>query len=63
MLDMGFKQDVDAILEFMKDECETFPQVLLFSATVPDWVRQISRSYLKPNSKTIDLAKNLKDKT
>ena len=63
MLNMGFKEDVDKILANIKNECAAMPQFLLFSATVPSWVRNLAQTYLKPNWKTIDLAKNLKDKT
>ena len=60
---MGFKEDVDKILESIKRECSEMPQFLLFSATVPHWVRNLANTYLKSNWTTIDLAKNLKDKT
>lgn len=39
------------------------PQFLLFSATTPPWIKNLAREYLKPDWKTIDLAKDLKDKT
>ena len=63
MLNMGFKEDVDKILSNIKQECSDMPQFLLFSATLPSWVRDLAKTYLKPNWSTIDLAKNLKDKT
>ncbi len=43
MLNMGFREDLDSILENTPEEKKT----LLFSATMPDGVRRISNSYLK----------------
>lgn len=43
MLNMGFKDELDAILSDTPDDKQT----LLFSATMPDEVRQISKKYLK----------------
>ena len=43
MLNMGFREDLDSILENTPQEKRT----LLFSATMPDGVRRISNSYLK----------------
>jgi ATP-dependent RNA helicase DeaD len=46
MLNMGFREELDAILETTPDEKQT----LLFSATMPDGVRHIAQNYLhKPN--------------
>ena len=43
MLDMGFQEDVDAILEYMPEDKNT----LLFSATMPAEVEQILNKYMK----------------
>ncbi len=43
MLNMGFRDDMDAILENTPAEKQT----LLFSATMPDGVRHISKDYMK----------------
>lgn len=43
MLNMGFREDLDAILETTPKEKQT----LLFSATMPQGVRQISKRYMK----------------
>jgi len=43
MLDMGFQEDVDAILEYMPESKNT----LLFSATMPAEVEQILNKYMK----------------
>jgi len=37
--------------------------VLLFSATIPRWVRTVAEEYLSRGYDTIDLAQNLKNKT
>lgn len=63
MLKLGFKEDVDKILKSIKQEVTTDHQFLLFSATVPRWIKDMANDYLKPNWKMIDLAKDLKDKT
>ena len=46
MLDMGFKEDVDWILDCVHETVIEQPQFLLFSATVPDWVKSMARDYL-----------------
>jgi len=64
MLKLGFKEDVDRILATVKDSVEGGDlQFLLFSATVPRWIKEMAGQYLKPSWKMIDLAKDLKDKT
>jgi ATP-dependent RNA helicase DeaD len=42
MLDMGFAPDVEAILR----HCPAQRQTLLFSATMPDWVRRIANRHM-----------------
>lgn len=50
MLDMGFQEDVDSILQTMPKEKHT----LLFSATMPDQVERILNKYMnKPIVKTV----------
>jgi len=63
MLKMGFKEDVDQILSHVKEQNKEIPTFLLFSATVPRWIKDLASHYLKPNWKMIDLAKDLKSKT
>ncbi|GAA0155965.1 RNA helicase [Lithospermum erythrorhizon] len=60
MLRMGFVDDVELILGKVEDASKV--QTLLFSATLPDWVKQISRKFLKPDKKTADLVGNEKMK-
>ena len=51
MLDMGFKEDMDWILEQVTNPER---QTMLFSATLPDWIRRLSRQYLR-DPVTVDL--------
>ncbi|XP_021765236.1 DEAD-box ATP-dependent RNA helicase 7-like [Chenopodium quinoa] len=60
MLKMGFMDDVKLILEKVDDFNKV--QTLLFSATLPNWVKEISRTFLKPAKKTIDLVSDQKMK-
>ncbi|XP_015877985.2 DEAD-box ATP-dependent RNA helicase 7 [Ziziphus jujuba] len=60
MLRMGFVEDVELILGKVEDVSKV--QTLLFSATLPDWVKDISSRFLKPNKKTVDLVGNEKMK-
>jgi len=54
MLDMGFSEDVEKILSSAYDlttrENGKKPQTLLFSATVPSWVRNIANKYLESSN-------------
>lgn len=50
MLQVGFQEDVEKILERLPAERQT----LMFSATMPTWIKQLTRNYLK-NPLTIDL--------
>ncbi|KAH9281186.1 Nucleolar RNA helicase 2 [Echinococcus granulosus] len=54
MLDMGFSADVEKILSQVY-ESEKKPQTLLFSATLPKWVSEISKKYVSSNCKQITL--------
>lgn len=60
MLRMGFVEDVELILGKVPDASKV--QTLLFSATLPEWVKQIAARFLKPNKKTADLVGNEKMK-
>lgn len=65
MMKLGFKEDVEAILNTIQRSLkkETDLQICLFSATIPSWVRDVARNYLKKDYRIVDLAKNLKNKT
>ncbi|XP_022158991.1 DEAD-box ATP-dependent RNA helicase 7 [Momordica charantia] len=60
MLRMGFVDDVEFILGKVEDVNKV--QTLLFSATLPDWVKDIASRFLKANKKTADLVGNEKMK-
>jgi ATP-dependent RNA helicase DDX21 len=45
MLNMGFAEDVEIILENVGKRNEQKTQCLLFSATTPPWVKEIGQSY------------------
>lgn len=50
LLDMGFSNDLNFILEHLPESRQTF----LFSATVSPQVKKIARDFLKPNHSMID---------
>ena len=41
MLNMGFQEDVEEVLESVPDSRQT----MMFSATMPQWVRKLARKY------------------
>lgn len=53
MLKMGFVEDVEFILNAVGNREHI--QTLLFSATLPHWVKQLLRKFCKPDYKTVDL--------
>lgn len=57
MLAVGFEEDVERILEQMPEE----RQSMLFSATMPNWVKKLSKKYLK-SPLTIDLVGDSNEK-
>ncbi len=63
MLKLGFKEDVEHIMKTIKAKVGKNVQICLFSATIPRWVKMVAEENLKPNFQTIDLVKNLKNKT
>jgi superfamily II DNA/RNA helicase len=56
MLKLGFKEDVEKIMQTIKEKAPKDLQVLLFSATVPSWVKKIAENFLSPQFEMIDLA-------
>ncbi|CAH9121658.1 unnamed protein product [Cuscuta epithymum] len=56
MLRIGFVEDVEFILGKVEDQRQV--QTLLFSATLPDWVKHIAAKFLKPDKRTIDIVGN-----
>ena len=55
MLKQGFQQDIENIFKSVMKEAEKKPQTLLFSATIPSWVKDISNKYQDPKCTNIDL--------
>ena len=60
MLNMGFVEDIETILNHAKDNANL--QTVLFSATLPKWVADISKRFLVPGYTTIDLVGDEKQK-
>lgn len=54
MLDMGFIDDIKEIIKNCKDDRQT----MLFSATMPDEIRKLSKNYMKPDTKQISIVKS-----
>ncbi|KAJ2440515.1 hypothetical protein GGF42_007598 [Coemansia sp. RSA 2424] len=64
MLDIGFKDDMEKVLRGIKEQRGgSSYQTLLFSATVPEWVNQVARDFMRPDHKKIDLIGSQKLKT
>lgn len=63
MLNMGFQEDVERIMQAILEEVKVAPQFLLFSATIPHWVKDVAREYLHNSFQFVDLCKDLKNKT
>ena len=51
MLDMGFREDIETILQGMPEERQT----ALFSATMPDAILKITKTYQKPDAEYIKM--------
>ena len=54
MLKMGFKEEVDKILKFIKAKTSSQVQTLLFSATLPPWIITLCQSYLSKDHKVVN---------
>jgi len=57
MLNLGFANDVERVMEDAGSSNNQKPQVLLFSATTPDWVTSIAADY-QDNALRIDATAN-----
>lgn len=59
MLEMGFKEDVDAVLEYINTSANngrqstSSVQMLLFTATLPAWVNKIAEQYMASGEKVV----------
>ena len=58
MLNKGFQTDIENIFRSVMKETDEKPQTLLFSATLPPWVKSISDKYQSPKTFMIDLVGN-----
>ena len=58
MLKQGFQEDIERIFEYIEKNAPRKTQNLLFSATIPTWVVDLSRKYLSPDRKFVDLIKD-----
>ena len=63
MLKQGFKEEVDKILAECRRQCGRDLQILLFSATIPRWVRDVAATHMKRDVRVVDLCIELKNKT
>lgn len=63
MLNMGFAEDIETIMNSMKEKAEQKQQFLLFSATIPSWIKDVASKYMDPEYEFINLAENLTNKT
>ncbi|CAG8495352.1 6604_t:CDS:2 [Diversispora eburnea] len=70
MLDIGFSEAMETVLQTVKQHKEEQQQdkgvdyqTLLFSATVPDWVRKTVKKYLKADYVNVDLIGKEETKT
>jgi ATP-dependent RNA helicase DDX21 len=54
---------VEQILEFINKDCPRKIQKMLFSATIPRWVLELSNTFMSRSRKTVDLIKNFEIKT
>lgn len=54
---VGFAENIDTILGKLYENADEArrPQTLLFSATMPRWVQETSRKYLRPDKFSVDL--------
>ena len=58
MLNVGFEEDVEEILQ----DCPETRQTFLFSATMPSWVKRITKRFLAPQHVVVDLVGDSKQK-
>ena len=54
MLSMGFKQDLNRILKYTSGDRKTW----LFSATMPEEIKRIIKTYMDPNAIRVEINKN-----
>eukprot|EP00048_Salpingoeca_helianthica_P012160 m.176131 g.176131 ORF g.176131 m.176131 type:complete len:802 (+) comp15337_c11_seq1:460-2865(+) len=55
MLDMGFAEDVEKILQLHKQSKANKPQVLMFSATIPPFIKDTVHKFMDKSHEVIDM--------
>lgn len=55
MLKQGFKEEIEKIYKYIVKHTQDKVQNLLFSATVPPWLQDISTKYQDKNRKYVNL--------
>lgn len=56
MLKIGFQKEIDSIINEVKFNTKLNDvQVILFSATVPPWVKKTTKDFMRPNRVVVDL--------
>lgn len=55
MLSMGFKQEINRILKYTSGDRNTW----LFSATMPDEIKKIIKTYMHPNANRVEIDRNI----
>ncbi|KAJ3218754.1 hypothetical protein HDU67_004274 [Dinochytrium kinnereticum] len=70
MLDIGFAESMEKILQQIRDQKQSMTdasppslQTLLFSATLPDWINGVLSKYMRADRETVDLIGSQKLKT
>ena len=58
MLKQGFQDDIEKIFKFIDKDFHRKTQNLLFSATIPEWVSNLSKKYQAKDVKLVDLIKD-----
>jgi ATP-dependent RNA helicase DDX21 len=61
MLEMGFREDVQKVFDAMEkvqNEKQSRRQILLFSATIPSFIKEVSVKYMRPDHEYINLVKD-----
>lgn len=69
MLNIGFEKDIEFIISSMNEEFKKLEisrdqmQMILFSATIPEWVNKVARKYMKEDLIFVDLVGKNSNKT
>jgi ATP-dependent RNA helicase DDX21 len=62
MLDQGFVDDIEKVLKMVSEQAGSKPQMILFSATMPHFIRQTLDKYM-PGYITVDTVGNSNNRT